>query len=856
MRAGVRWSFTFTVLKFTLAFGPVVVALIVKLYREFFRLDTQMKKLYHTVVRVYERFASKTMVVVFLLLILLFGYLFPRSAASFTARDGPTHLDMELACQKDAWGDNVRQWGEYTGSIESAVQNYRVHLLTLDTVFPVVYVILLLSAIAVLTKEPEKEPPDWVLILFLLPVLGGVFDLAENFMHIHILLESVGDLGSMPGDLIRLSFVFTVLKWVLIVVPVAGAILVKLYREFFRMDRQAKDLKDPDDSRVLKEAYAKDLRTVIDREEEYLSARREKALKEFLVTELSRLRAKEEDAKKEGLEQHEIEDLREKISRIQDWNEKEEELYPVRQEWWELEARLEGLERRSEYIQSQRLLAAKSVLDKELEKKERKAAEQRDVVQIIEPFLAETDAGKQEKLWKELRAKDDKDSPRARFIRESMRIQLEAERAELEAELSSLQEEMPDSPKEKELKERIQRIKEWLETNKELDEIERQHADLQARVKRSLHRTKYLVFPDARAKKTGKAVEKALLAELKESQERLDIADQQGLTDAERDQLRERIQRIQDWQQQKRNLEKASRKRQDKMDSLQELEDKGRYLPIQRAYATATQRFLDKELRELSEQAGEFAACLDIIGRFEDEKSERKRKRLVHAFREKEDEIPDPGGWRERDIRESLEHQLQQQGLPALEARLASMENGVSGSPKIKRKVKELKKEIHRVKEWLETKQALERNKDVRGPLEDEAKYRLERAVCRLFPDPAGTEHPPVGLAFSGGGIRSGVFNLGLVQGLAKYCILPWVDYLTSVSGGGFAAGCMTTLLSMDKKARKRQRQYYYFNTQWDRFPFNPELQVFDGDGVAHKEVPMGEVGPPLKKGTNTQLVY
>jgi len=42
------------------------------------------------------------------------------------------------------------------------------------------------------------------------------------------------------------------------------------------------------------------------------------------------------------------------------------------------------------------------------------------------------------------------------------------------------------------------------------------------------------------------------------------------------------------------------------------------------------------------------------------------------------------------------------------------------------------------------------------------------------------------GLAFSGGGIRSATFNLGVLQGLAKRKLLSRVDYLSTVSGGGY----------------------------------------------------------------------
>jgi len=43
-----------------------------------------------------------------------------------------------------------------------------------------------------------------------------------------------------------------------------------------------------------------------------------------------------------------------------------------------------------------------------------------------------------------------------------------------------------------------------------------------------------------------------------------------------------------------------------------------------------------------------------------------------------------------------------------------------------------------------------------------------------------------VGLALSGGGIRSATFNLGVLQGMARCGLLPYFDYLSTVSGGGY----------------------------------------------------------------------
>ncbi len=55
------------------------------------------------------------------------------------------------------------------------------------------------------------------------------------------------------------------------------------------------------------------------------------------------------------------------------------------------------------------------------------------------------------------------------------------------------------------------------------------------------------------------------------------------------------------------------------------------------------------------------------------------------------------------------------------------------------------------------------------------------------------------GLAFSGGGIRSATFNLGILQGLAKHSLLRKVDYLSTVSGGGYIGAWFTSWI---KRAR------------------------------------------------------
>jgi predicted acylesterase/phospholipase RssA len=66
------------------------------------------------------------------------------------------------------------------------------------------------------------------------------------------------------------------------------------------------------------------------------------------------------------------------------------------------------------------------------------------------------------------------------------------------------------------------------------------------------------------------------------------------------------------------------------------------------------------------------------------------------------------------------------------------------------------------------------------------AKELLEINASRGLRNRPAISDDLVGLAFSGGGIRSATFNLGILQGLAKMQYLRQIDYISTVSGGGY----------------------------------------------------------------------
>ncbi len=72
------------------------------------------------------------------------------------------------------------------------------------------------------------------------------------------------------------------------------------------------------------------------------------------------------------------------------------------------------------------------------------------------------------------------------------------------------------------------------------------------------------------------------------------------------------------------------------------------------------------------------------------------------------------------------------------------------------------------------------------------------------------------GLALSGGGIRSAAFNLGTVQALQAYLGIESIDYLSTVSGGGYIGCCLTAALAAAPKDEQNKKS----EDEFPEFPF------------------------------------
>ena len=86
-----------------------------------------------------------------------------------------------------------------------------------------------------------------------------------------------------------------------------------------------------------------------------------------------------------------------------------------------------------------------------------------------------------------------------------------------------------------------------------------------------------------------------------------------------------------------------------------------------------------------------------------------------------------------------------------------------------------------------------------------------------------------MGLALSGGGIRSATFNLGLLEGLHRLDLLRLFDYLSTVSGGGYVGGFWSEWM-----ARRRDAL--------------PPLPQETSEARQRRQVPAEDLFPPVRR--------
>lgn len=165
----------------------------------------------------------------------------------------------------------------------------------------------------------------------------------------------------------------------------------------------------------------------------------------------------------------------------------------------------------------------------------------------------------------------------------------------------------------------------------------------------------------------------------------------------------------------------------------------------------------------------------------------------------------------------SLAHPIDAHRFPAGELTAASAREIATAA------VQQLGSEAVRVAEWAwaaeaRAAQALHEGLailarwDRHHPLTPEAG---KRAITSPSPTGPDAEHLRtqaidfglVGLAFSGGGIRSATFGLGVLQGLGNLRLLRFFDYLSTVSGGGYIGSWLAAWVHREQSLVNVEKQ-------------------------------------------------
>ena len=95
-------------------------------------------------------------------------------------------------------------------------------------------------------------------------------------------------------------------------------------------------------------------------------------------------------------------------------------------------------------------------------------------------------------------------------------------------------------------------------------------------------------------------------------------------------------------------------------------------------------------------------------------------------------------------------------------------------------------------------------------------------------------DEPLVGLALSGGGIRSATFGLGVLQGLYSLGVYERLDYISTVSGGGYIGGWLQAAVANGRVAALEQDggqepREIRFLRGYSNY-LTPKLGLFSGD--------------------------
>jgi hypothetical protein len=137
-------------------------------------------------------------------------------------------LILQLTFSKTVFMDVLQKWGQ------TGIGIYKKHFFV-DYPHAFIYAGFLASLIAFLTVEQDRQPAHVHLVLFSLPYVAGLCDLAENTLHLILIRNPV----AVPGTLVKISATMTWTKWGLAGISIMAIVFLVFKKTVWREERRS-----------------------------------------------------------------------------------------------------------------------------------------------------------------------------------------------------------------------------------------------------------------------------------------------------------------------------------------------------------------------------------------------------------------------------------------------------------------------------------------------------------------------------------------------------------------------------------------------------------------------------------------
>ena len=184
--------------------------------------------------KIYGFYHRGLLALIALFVFLLFSIFFLIIDPMFRSAADPSLVDLQLAFSALRFREIIVGWNQ---SVNGGVEIYKLSIILLDYLYPLIYSIMLAFAYAAV--RGNQLPRRFDRIIFVLPFCGALFDYAENTFHL-FLLKNVHNLAqaasaSYAGLPVALSFACSILKFVFFsgaILSLAGAVVCRLKKKF------------------------------------------------------------------------------------------------------------------------------------------------------------------------------------------------------------------------------------------------------------------------------------------------------------------------------------------------------------------------------------------------------------------------------------------------------------------------------------------------------------------------------------------------------------------------------------------------------------------------------------------------